>query len=126
MPRVYIRKEHRISQDTGIEEKHCSYCNTWKSLEAYHKDKKAWDNLRTICKTCANVRSKKQHRELYATEEGRERRRANVRKAHKKREMNGKRMSGKRAYERERKKDPTYRLKHNIRNSIYNGIKGKA
>ena len=84
------RKEHRISQDTGIEEKHCYKCDTWKPLEAYSKGKRQWDNLQALCKTCDNAKSKKRQRELYATEEGRERKRAIVRKSQKKRRMNGK------------------------------------
>ena len=118
------RKEHRISQDSGIEEKHCGKCNTWKPLEAYSKDKYKWDNLRLNCKTCVNPRSKKRQRKLRATEEGRKRLRAIQRKCEKKRLMNGKSRAYRRVYDRERKKnDPTYRLKHNLSTSIYHGLR---
>ena len=114
------RKQHRISQDTGIEEKHCGKCDAWKPLEAYNKDKTKWDNLQGCCKACRNAASKKRQRELYATEEGRKRIRASCRKSQKKRKMNGK----KNAYERKRRKnDPTYRLKGNLSTNIYNGLR---
>ena len=105
------RKEHRISQDTGTEEKQCSKCDTWKPLEAYPKNKRAWDKLFACCRTCSNAICKKRQRELYATEEGRQRRRAQDRKSRKKRQMNGKRN----AYQRKRRKnDPAYRTKQNM------------
>ena len=117
---MVAKKPHRISQDTGIEEKHCGKCDTWKPLEAYYKNKKAWDNLQTACKTCKNARGKKRHRELYATEEGRERKRAQNRKSEKKRKMNGKTN----AYKRERRKnDPTYRLRCYLSSNISMGLK---
>ena len=117
MPRV--RKEHRISQDTGMEEKYCSCCDTWKPLEAYHKDKYKWDNLCACCKTCGNARAKKRQRELMQTEEGRERLRAQSRKAEKKRRMNGKRNAYKRAYKKKRRKeDAAFRTKQIMRARI--------
>ena len=106
------RKQHRISQDSGIEEKHCGKCDTWKPLEAFSKSKRAWDKLMSACKTCDNARTKKQRQELYATEEGRERHRAQVRKSYKKRRMNGKVRAYERAYQRERRKnDPIFSTK---------------
>ena len=114
------RKEHRISQDTGMEEKHCGKCDTWKPLEAYGKHKGKWDNLHAACKACENARAKKQQRELMQTEEGRERIRAIGRKAAKKRQMNGKTN----AYHRKRRKnDPTYRLRCNLSTNISMGLK---
>ena len=109
------RKEHRISQDTGMEEKYCGKCDTWKPLEAYHKKKAAWDNLNACCKTCDNTKRRKRHRELYATEEGRERERARARKSDKKRQMNGKRN----AYQSKRyKEDAAFRTLDNMRSRI--------
>ncbi len=106
MPR---RKEHRFNE--GIEETHCVICDTWKPLEAYHKDKSRWDNLATCCKTCCIARKKKQR----ATEEGRERLRAQNRKYQKKRQMNGKRN----AYNRKRyKENATYRTLDLMRRRI--------
>ena len=118
------RKEHRICQDTGIEEKHCYKCDTWKPLEAFGKRKAVWDNLQALCKACKNAATKKRYQEIYATEEGRERKRAQVRKCQKKRRMNGKYNAYERAYKRERKKnDPTYRLKCNLSVSISKGLR---
>ena len=109
-----IRKKHRFNE--GIEEKHCGGCDTWQTLKAYGKYKRTWDNLKALCKTCCNAKAKKRHRELYQTEEGRERRRAQTRKSHKKRRLNGKHN----AYERKRnKEDPVYRTKHIMRCRIW-------
>ena len=121
------RKKHRISQDTGIEEKHCRICNTWKPLEAFSKKKYAWDNLRACCKLCDCARAKKRQRELYATEEGRERRRAIVRKSEKKRRMNGKRNAYDRAYQSKRRKnDPVFRLRRNVSSCISAGLRAQS
>jgi hypothetical protein len=58
------------------------------------------------------------------TEEGRKRKRAIGRKADKKRQMNGKLNAYRRVYQRERKKnDPTYRLRRNLSNCIYHGLR---
>ena len=109
------RKEHRISQDTGMEEKYCGKCNTWKPLKAYGKRKLSWDNLNACCRTCSNVKSKKRHREVYATEEGRERLRAIGRKSMKKRQTNGKCNS----YHKKRyKEDHAYRTEKLVRRRI--------
>ena len=126
------KKPHRIRQDTGIEEKHCSSCDTWKPLEAYQKNKTKWDNLEGLCRACKNAKARKLQREDYATEEGRKRRRAYVKKANKKRQMNGKLNAYRRVYERERRKDDsTFRTKSNMRNRIYkcfnkHGVKKNA
>ena len=118
------RKQHRISQDSGIEEKYCSKCDTWKALEAYQKDKNKWDNLNGWCKACNNERTRKRQQEQYATEEGRERIRAINRKSMKKRRMTGKQRIYKRVYERERRRnDPTYRLRCNVSSNISIGLK---
>mgnify|MGYP001371070413 CR=1 FL=1 len=112
MPR-YTRKEHRFNQ--GIEEKHCSKCDTWQPLKAYSKNKLKWDNLGSWCRTCSNARGITWNRERYATEEGRERLRAIGRKSMKKRRMNGKL----RAYQNKKyKEDLTFRTKHNMRRRI--------
>ena len=122
MPR--LKKEHRIRQDTGMEEKHCGECDTWKPLGEYHKDKKQWDNLKSNCKTCSNARSKKRHRELYATEEGREYQRAHNRRSFKKRKMNGKARAYHKAYYKKRyKEDSAFRTKKIIRHRIYECFK---
>ena len=122
------RKEHRISQDTGTEEKHCSCCDTWKPLEAFSKNKLSWDNLQRVCKPCGNATNKKRRREQMQTKEGRERIRAQGRKSNKKRRMNGKRN----AYRNKRyKEDHAFRTKRNMRALIshcYNkdGVKKNA
>ncbi len=109
----YPRKEHRFNQ--GIKEKYCSKCDTWQPLKAYHKNKKAWDNLRSRCRTCSNARGITWFRERYATEEGRERIRAQSRKSMKKRRSNGK----VNAYDKKRyKEDPVFRTKKIMRNRI--------
>ena len=115
MPRLgRKRKEHRFNE--GIEEKHCGKCDTWQALKAYSKRTKSWDNLKTSCKTCSNARGIRWHRELYATEEGRERIRAQSRKSMKKRRSNGK----VNAYLRKRRKeDSVFRTKKNMRRRIY-------
>ncbi len=114
MPR-YPRKEHRINQDTGIEEKYGSCCNAWKPLKAFSKDKYKWDNLNACCKTCHIAKEKKRRRKLYATKEGRERIRAQGRKWAKKRRMNGKQN----AYRKKRyKEDHAYRTHENMRGLI--------
>ena len=128
MPSGRPRKEHRIRQDTGIKEKHCFKCDTWKPLEAYHKHKRKWDNLDACCKTCKSAKAKKYHRRVYATEEGRERIRAIGRKSDKKRQMNGKAN----AYQNKRyKEDAAFRTKQNMRHRIYecfskHGVKKSA
>ena len=107
------RKEHRFSD--GIEEKHCGTCDTWKHLNLFCFNKRRWDNLKALCKTCCNAKAKKRHRELYQTEEGREHIRAQRRKYQKKRQMNGKRN----AYQNKKyKEDPVYRTKNNMRTRI--------
>ena len=122
-----VKKQHRISQDTGTKEKHCGKCDTWKPLEAYNKHKKAWDNLRSCCRTCDNAKSKEFYRKQMQTKEGRERRRAQTRRADKKFRMTAKRRAYKRAYKRERRKnDPVWRLQCNISSSICIGLKAQG
>ena len=109
------RKEHRISQDTGIEEKYCGKCDTWKPLEAYGKHKGKWDKLYTCCKPCANKIANRSRRERMQTKEGREHLRAQGRKYGKKRQMNGKRN----AYRNKRyKEDAAFRTKKNMSDRI--------
>ena len=77
------------------------------------------DNLRSCCKTCGNARAKKRHRELYATEEGRERLRAQGRKSEKKRRMNGKANAYRKTYENKRyKEDAAFQTKKIMRTRI--------
>lgn len=46
----YKRKDHKIIE--GIESKHCSDCDTFRSLTEFFKDKNRWDGLNPICKPC--------------------------------------------------------------------------
>lgn len=52
----YRRKEHRTFD--GIEQKHCSDCDTFKPLTEYYSSKTLWDGLESICKVCGNIRLK--------------------------------------------------------------------
>tara|TARA_B100001094_G_scaffold196438_1_gene190375 strand:- start:754 stop:1440 length:687 start_codon:yes stop_codon:yes gene_type:complete len=131
MPRLgRKRKEYRFNE--GIEEKYCIKCDTWQPLKAYSKDKNKWDNLQSRCRICANVNCKKRYHELMKTEESRERLRAQNRKSHKKRRMNGKISAYENAYRKKRRKeDPAYRTKAYIRTRIWhcfnkNGVKKTA
>lgn len=44
------RKKHRFIND--IEEKHCSKCDTWKSLAEYNRQASSWDMLSRMCRLC--------------------------------------------------------------------------
>lgn len=113
------RKEHRISQDSGMEEKHCSKCDTWKPLEAYCKNNEKWDKLMSACKSCHNERQRRRR----GTKEERARYNAQCRRSQQKRRRNGKRN----AYLRERRKnDPTFRLKCYLSSCISNGLKAQG
>ena len=56
------RFQHRF-QD-GIEKKHCLGCDEFKVLKEFHKDKRAWDGLRSSCKVCQNIAQEKRRRKL--------------------------------------------------------------
>ena len=60
MPRP--RVQHRFQGD--LEEKHCSTCDEWKVLKEFSKNKKKWDDLRSICKVCDNIAAEKKRRKL--------------------------------------------------------------
>jgi hypothetical protein len=47
---IFKRKEHQVID--GIEKKHCSCCDKWKSLDEYSNHKGTWDKKATLCKIC--------------------------------------------------------------------------
>ena len=71
--------KHRFQGD--LEEKQCSKCDEWKVLKEFNKDKTRWDCLESRCKGCKAIA----HKNQMSTEHGRERIRAQGRKANRKR-----------------------------------------
>lgn len=59
------RKEYKVVD--GVEQKHCTRCEEWKSLDEFGNVKRTWDGLNCYCKQCNNERAK----EVYGTVEGR-------------------------------------------------------
>ena len=111
MPKV--RAEHRFQGD--LEEKHCSGCDQWKVLKEFSKNKGNWDGLESRCKGCREIA----HKKRISTEHGRERRRAQNRKADKKRIVNGKRS----AYLRKRRReDPAYAILNRLRRRVAHAL----
>lgn len=60
-------KEKRIID--GIEHKHCSDCDQFKSLDNFGKDKNQMDGLRSICRKCAGIRNKNRPKNKLTPEE---------------------------------------------------------
>ena len=106
--------EHRFQG--ALEEKHCLSCGQWKVLKHFFKHKRASDGLQSWCKVCTNIAYKKR----VSTELGRERSRAQVRKAAMKRRANGKQN----VYRRKRlRADPAYAILCRLRCRVWHALK---
>ena len=111
------RAQHRFQGD--LEEKKCSKCDEWKVLKEFHKRKATSDGLVSRCKGCRTVSRKKQ----MSTEQRRERRRAQARKASRKRVANGKRST----YEQKRRReDPAYAILCRLRGRVRMALKAQG
>jgi len=50
------RKERKLHQTiNNIEYKHCSRCDSWKSLDDYNLSNSSWDKLQPYCKDCLKL-----------------------------------------------------------------------
>lgn len=57
------RKPHQIIDN--VEHKHCSDCNSYKTLDMYSKQESYWDGLKSICKQCATIRIEEYRKENF-------------------------------------------------------------
>jgi hypothetical protein len=57
------RKLHRVVND--VEEKHCSKCNVWKSIDNFRNYDRKWDGLRSHCKICEQKKINKRWKERW-------------------------------------------------------------
>lgn len=55
---------HRF--ESGVEEKLCIACQTWKQLSEFHTHKKTSDRLYTYCKECSRAADRRRYRERNA------------------------------------------------------------
>ena len=69
--RVNGLKPHRV--ESGVEEKHCNGCDTWKRLDEFYNHRSSWDGLYGYCKTCTKVKSRITRKKHYDTTKERRR-----------------------------------------------------